>query len=154
MNWFYQDAGGEKYNFDDEKFFQMVSGNIVGPKTMVWTNGMKEWLPASEARPEFFGGRAEDAPPDVPRVEVKGQDAPPPAPPPTASAPESAPASEPKEKSGSALGAIFKFIIILAILGGAFYALRPGGPYGHLIFGEPNTHEAELNSNPEPTSNP
>lgn len=82
MIWHYQGEDGEQYSFEEEKFFQMVSGNLVSSETWVFTEGMNDWLPASEARPEFFGGKAEDAPPDVPRTAAPATPAAPPGPPP------------------------------------------------------------------------
>ncbi|MFT5468183.1 MAG: hypothetical protein ACI8UO_003291 [Verrucomicrobiales bacterium] len=70
MIWSYKNAEGEHYSFKEEKFFQMVSGNIVAAETLVFTKGMTDWLPARQARPEYFGGVAEEAPQDVPRAPV------------------------------------------------------------------------------------
>jgi uncharacterized protein (TIGR00266 family) len=44
----------------------LVQGGILRADTLVWTDGMASWLPAGQALPELFRGKAAGSPPPLP----------------------------------------------------------------------------------------
>jgi uncharacterized RDD family membrane protein YckC len=45
MNWFYAEAGKQLGPVSKEEFDSMVQSGRIGPSTLVWHDGMKDWQP-------------------------------------------------------------------------------------------------------------
>lgn len=59
--WYYVTEANEQQKVSAEQLRQLVSQGVIRPSTMVWTQGMAEWQPASAAVPNLFQGAATDA---------------------------------------------------------------------------------------------
>lgn len=51
MNWFYSEGGAQKGPIDDAAFRALVANGTIRPDTLVWHEGMADWLPLSAAEP-------------------------------------------------------------------------------------------------------
>ena len=51
MNWFYSEGGAQKGPVDDAAFRALVANGTIRPDTLVWHEGMADWLPLSAAEP-------------------------------------------------------------------------------------------------------
>lgn len=51
MNWFYSEGGAQKGPVDDAAFRALVANGTIRPDTLVWHEGMTDWLPLSAAEP-------------------------------------------------------------------------------------------------------
>lgn len=54
MDWFYITTNKERVRFTEPDVPVLVRGGALRPDSMVWRDGMKEWLSASEVAPEWF----------------------------------------------------------------------------------------------------
>lgn len=45
MPWYYVEAGAQKGPLEDDKFIELVTGGVIRAETLVWREGMKDWLP-------------------------------------------------------------------------------------------------------------
>ena len=66
MNWFYVDAGQQAGPVPDEQLDEFVRTGKVRRDTLVWREGMPNWQPYSQARPEGIQPPAPVAPPPPP----------------------------------------------------------------------------------------
>jgi hypothetical protein len=55
MNWFYAENGSQRGPVDDTQLDQLVAGGAITPSTLVWHEGMANWMPYAQARPEAAG---------------------------------------------------------------------------------------------------
>ena len=51
MNWFYAAGGQQQGPVDDAQFDALIASGQVKPDTLVWHEGMPNWLPLRDARP-------------------------------------------------------------------------------------------------------
>ncbi|MEM7600300.1 MAG: DUF4190 domain-containing protein [Verrucomicrobiota bacterium] len=56
MDWYYVDASGNQASAPESQLAQMFSSGQVGRDTLIWNEGMSDWKPAGEVKPEWFGG--------------------------------------------------------------------------------------------------
>jgi uncharacterized RDD family membrane protein YckC len=63
MNWFYVDAGQQAGPVPDEQLDELVRNGKVRGDTLIWREGMANWQPYSQARPEGIQPPAPVAPP-------------------------------------------------------------------------------------------
>jgi len=63
MNWFYVDAGQQAGPVPDEQLDELVRSGKVRGDTLVWREGLANWQPYSQARPEGVQPPAPMAPP-------------------------------------------------------------------------------------------
>ncbi|HKQ38291.1 MAG TPA: RDD family protein [Verrucomicrobiae bacterium] len=64
MNWFYVDAGQQAGPVPDEQLDELVRSGKVRRDTLVWREGLANWQPYAQARPD--GLQAPGAPPPPP----------------------------------------------------------------------------------------
>jgi len=76
MNWFYVDAGQQAGPVPDEQLDELVRNGKVRGDTLIWREGLANWQPYSQARPE---GIQPAPPPPPPMVGGVPPGAPPPA---------------------------------------------------------------------------
>jgi uncharacterized RDD family membrane protein YckC len=69
MKWFYVDAGQQAGPVPDEQLDELVRGGKVRADTLVWREGLPNWLPYPQARPE---GVQPPAPPPPPLPQTGG----------------------------------------------------------------------------------
>jgi capsular polysaccharide biosynthesis protein len=50
VNWYYADGPNSVGPFDDAAFEQLVANGTVKPETLVWYEGVTNWVPWSQAR--------------------------------------------------------------------------------------------------------
>ena len=60
MNWYYVENGKQNGPVNDEQFNEMSSRGQITPDTLVWHEGMPDWLPSREIK---GGGLSATAPP-------------------------------------------------------------------------------------------
>jgi uncharacterized RDD family membrane protein YckC len=53
MNWYYEDRGNRVGPLDEAAFADRVNSAAVTGATLVWTEGMANWLPLSQAAPQL-----------------------------------------------------------------------------------------------------
>ncbi|HSY42529.1 MAG TPA: RDD family protein [Candidatus Acidoferrum sp.] len=58
MNWFYVEQGKQNGPLSDEQFNEMVANGKITPDTLVWHEGMANWVPCREVK----GGGVSTAP--------------------------------------------------------------------------------------------
>jgi uncharacterized RDD family membrane protein YckC len=58
MNWFYVEAGQQRGPVADGEFDQLVASGHIGGETLVWREGMANWQPLREARPDLAAASA------------------------------------------------------------------------------------------------
>ena len=75
MNWFYVDAGQQAGPVPDEQLDELVRNGKVRGDTLIWREGLANWQPYTQARPEGI----QPAPPPPPMVGGVPPGAPPPA---------------------------------------------------------------------------
>src|SRR5687768_681640 len=63
MTWFYVDAGQQAGPVPDEQLDELVRAGKVRGDTLVWREGLANWLPYTQARPEGIQPPAPLAPP-------------------------------------------------------------------------------------------
>jgi len=51
MNWYYLEGSEQRGPVTDADLESLVRAGAVGPETLVWHEGMAEWLPCAQARP-------------------------------------------------------------------------------------------------------
>ncbi len=66
MTWFYVDAGQQAGPVTDEQLDEFVRNGKVRRDTLVWRDGMPNWQPYSQARPEGMQPTAPAPPPPPP----------------------------------------------------------------------------------------
>jgi uncharacterized protein (TIGR00266 family) len=54
--WHYASDDNQTFETDDSQLGDLVTQGILTPATRVWTNGMADWLPATQALPHLFAG--------------------------------------------------------------------------------------------------
>ncbi len=70
MKWFYVlDDGATKAEAEETEFSLLVAQGRIRPETLVWREGMAEWMPCRQARPELYqgaltGGTLDSPPPE------------------------------------------------------------------------------------------
>jgi uncharacterized RDD family membrane protein YckC len=52
MNWFYVEQGKQNGPLNDEQFNEMVANGKITPDTLVWHEGMANWVPCREVKGE------------------------------------------------------------------------------------------------------
>lgn len=66
MNWFYSPDGVQRHEVNDEALAEMARGGKLTGEMLLWREGLAEWRPAREVRPDLFGLTASDLPPQPP----------------------------------------------------------------------------------------
>jgi hypothetical protein len=66
MNWFYAEGGSSKGPVDDDVFQSLVASGAIGPGTLVWREGMSDWLPYASVFPHAAPAAAPGTPPIPP----------------------------------------------------------------------------------------
>lgn len=61
--WYYADANGQQQKVTGADLRQLVSQGVITPDTLMWTQGMSDWQPASLAVPNLFQDAAPPPPP-------------------------------------------------------------------------------------------
>ena len=54
--WHYASDNNQQFKTDDSRLEDLVKQGMITPATRVWTNGMGDWQPASQALPHLFAG--------------------------------------------------------------------------------------------------
>jgi len=62
MEWYYVEAGNQAGPVSEADLDQLIASGRVGPETLVWRDGMANWLPLRQARP---GVTAAAPPPSI-----------------------------------------------------------------------------------------
>jgi len=87
MPWYYVEAGAQRGPFDDTKFFELVTSGVIRAETLVWREGMKDWLsyatvagaqspgapPVTLAPGEALCGECGRVTPEAETVEIAGR---------------------------------------------------------------------------------
>src|SRR5215212_6330358 len=74
MNWFYVDAGQQAGPVDEAQLDELRRTGKIQPETLVWREGMPNWLPYREARPEpVMAGAAPGAEPIAAATAAPGE---------------------------------------------------------------------------------
>ncbi|MEM7384679.1 MAG: DUF4190 domain-containing protein [Verrucomicrobiota bacterium] len=60
MQWHYVTATKDRKEISEEDLARLVAEEEVKRDTLIWREGMTDWLPVSQVRPEFFGGTPVD----------------------------------------------------------------------------------------------
>jgi hypothetical protein len=71
MRWFFLSSNQEQIPTSEEQFPALIAGGLVRPQTMVWREGMQDWVSLGEIRPELFQSSDVSqlpAPPPIPDV--------------------------------------------------------------------------------------
>ncbi|HEV2207995.1 MAG TPA: RDD family protein [Verrucomicrobiae bacterium] len=76
MNWYYVAGGQQAGPVDEAQLDQLVQSGQVQPETLVWHEGLPNWLPYREARPESVPAGAPAAAPAGLRLEATPQPGP------------------------------------------------------------------------------
>ncbi len=63
--WYYGSGGGQHGPVDEGELRAMIASGAVGPATLVWRDGMRDWLPV-QALPELCGAVTGPYPPYYP----------------------------------------------------------------------------------------
>src|SRR5258708_37582023 len=61
MNWYYVDAGQQAGPISEDELGSLAGSGKIQPDTLVWREGMANWLPYSQAKP----GGSLNAPPVI-----------------------------------------------------------------------------------------
>lgn len=61
--WFYAITPNQRETAPETALSSLVSGGLLKPETLVWSEGMTDWQPASQALPQLFTGTAAPAGP-------------------------------------------------------------------------------------------
>jgi uncharacterized protein (TIGR00266 family) len=65
--WHYADANKQQFQITEDQLPTLIAQGMVGPATMMWSQGLANWQPAQNALPAFFSGNASaNVPPPVP----------------------------------------------------------------------------------------
>lgn len=64
-NWFYLDTERQRHQVTEEQLQSLATSGVIRPDTLVWSDGMAQWLPAGQALPALFAGSV-GAPPPLP----------------------------------------------------------------------------------------
>jgi uncharacterized protein (TIGR00266 family) len=65
-NWHYLEAAGKQSQANEADLPGLIARRAINAATLVWTDGMANWLPASQALPTYFAGASRPAPPPIP----------------------------------------------------------------------------------------
>src|SRR6266850_2013741 len=55
MDWYYVDTGKQAGPVSEPEFDQLAAAGKIQPATLVWREGMANWLPLAQARPDLAG---------------------------------------------------------------------------------------------------
>src|SRR5687768_15068577 len=64
--WHYALSGSHRESAPESALASLVSGGLLKPDTLVWSDGMPAWLPAREALPTIFAAEIVAGPPPLP----------------------------------------------------------------------------------------
>jgi uncharacterized protein (TIGR00266 family) len=64
--WYYAIGTNQRESAPETALPSLVAGGIIKASTLVWTEGMAQWAPASEVLPQLFATPAAGAPPPLP----------------------------------------------------------------------------------------
>ena len=64
--WHYLTPSRSSATIQEEGLDELVSSGQLTPETLVWTNGMPDWLPAAQALPGIFNASKDAPPPPLP----------------------------------------------------------------------------------------
>ena len=124
MNWHILDPQGNSMEVTEAQLTGIARAGQLTAATLVWREGMEEWLPAGTALPHLFNGAAPPPPPPPPR---------PVGPHPGARRPAAAPA--PAQRKGGCLkwgligaGALVAMIVLATLFGGGGGSGSASGP--------------------------
>jgi len=73
MNWFYSPDGAQRQQVDDEALAELAREGKLTGGMLLWREGLAEWRPAREVRPDLFGLAGSDVPPPPPEVAPASQ---------------------------------------------------------------------------------
>lgn len=63
--WHYVDPAGNQTQANEADLPGLVARRAINTTTLVWTDGMADWLPASQALPAYFAGASPSTPPPI-----------------------------------------------------------------------------------------
>ena len=66
--WYYLTESRRRVAVPDLDFQPLISSGVITAETMVWTEGMEDWMAAGEIHPELFGDASAPASTDLPTV--------------------------------------------------------------------------------------
>ena len=72
MDWYYQQNDAAQGPVSEETFRALIAGGLIRPDTLVWHDGMAEWLPLSVVEPGAAGGPAAVPPPQKRETPIRG----------------------------------------------------------------------------------
>lgn len=64
--WFYVDSERQQHSVTEEQLQSLVASGAVKPETLMWAEGMPQWLPAAQCAPTLFSRIASAPPPLTP----------------------------------------------------------------------------------------
>jgi uncharacterized protein (TIGR00266 family) len=64
--WYYADSERQRHQANEEQLSNLAASGAIRPDTLVWSDGMPNWIPASQAIPSLFNGGPTGAPPPPP----------------------------------------------------------------------------------------
>ncbi len=62
-SWFYSTDGSQRFETSEDGLRRLFGEGKIGPDTLVWREGLAQWLPLREARPEWLATPAPVAAP-------------------------------------------------------------------------------------------
>jgi len=66
QTWHYLDAQNTSKQVPENQLKSLVQSGVIAPTTMLWKDGMKDWVPANAAMPSLFSRSLVTPPPPVP----------------------------------------------------------------------------------------
>lgn len=64
--WFYVDSERQRHQVTEDQLEGLVSSGIIRADTLVWAEGMANWVPATQSFPHLFSKATPSAPPSLP----------------------------------------------------------------------------------------
>lgn len=68
MNWFYSPDGTHRHEVDEDALVALAREGKLTGDMLLWRDGLTDWRPAREVRPDLFAGGATAGPPPPPPV--------------------------------------------------------------------------------------
>ena len=71
--WHYMISQTQREAAEETALPNLVTGGLLRPETLVWSDGMANWQPASQALPQLFAGSTAAGPPPLPAAGRSGR---------------------------------------------------------------------------------
>jgi len=108
MHWFYSPDGTQRHEVDDEALAALARDGRLTGEMLLWREGLTEWRPARDVRPDLFAPAGADLPPPPPPADFEPVPQPvfAPPPPPAAGLPYYQPVPPQRPTNASALTSV------------------------------------------------